>query len=107
MFGIIAVGIIVAFLLILTIGSIHMKEYAVSILVGIFFVFWSYILFEYTTDYIQKSFPKVAYQTASYKVLEYTCDEKPMVKVLEYNNDLFYVPESLLIIRCTEEIERK
>jgi hypothetical protein len=65
------------------------------------------MLFDITTDYIQKSSPKVVYQTSLYKILEYTCDEKPMVKVLENNNDLFYVPESLLIVRCTNEIERK
>lgn len=107
MIGIIAIGIIAAILLILTIASISVKEYAVSILLAIFFGFWLYMLFDYTTDYIQKSSPKVVYQTASYKIFEYKCDEKPMVKVLEYDNDLFYVPESLLIVRCTNEIERK
>ena len=107
MIGIIAIGIIAAILLILTIITIILKEYVVSFLLSILVILWSYMLFDITTDYIQKSSPKVSYQTNSYKVFEYTCDEKPMVKVLENNNDLFYVPESLLIVRSTNEIERK
>lgn len=107
MFLISFIGIFVVMFLILTIITIILKEYLASFLISILVILWSYFLFDVTTDYIQKSSPKVVYQTASYKVLEYKCDEKPMVKVLEYDNDLFYVPESLLIVRCTNEIERK
>lgn len=101
------VGIFVVVFLILTIIAIILKEYVISFLFSILFILWSYIIFDYTTDYLQKSSPKVVYQTDSYKVLEYKCDEKSMVKVLENDNDRFYIPESLLIVRCTDEIERK
>ncbi len=107
MFFISFVGIFGVMFLILTIFTIILKEYVISFLFSILFILWSYMIFDYTTDYIQKASPKFVYRTNSYKVLEYSCDDKPMVKVLENDNDLFYVPESLLIVRCTDEIERK
>lgn len=107
MFGIIVLGTITITLLIITIATISTKEYPFSISTAIGFLLFSYMTFDITTDYIQKYSPNFIYRTNSYKVLEYSCDDKPMVKVLENDNDLFYVPESLLIVRCTGEIERK
>lgn len=107
MIGIIVIGFITVVVLICTIAAISTQEYVVSVLLGVLFLYLSYMTFYITTDYLQKSSPKVVYQTDSYKVLEYKCDEKSMVKVLANDNDLFFVSESLLIVRCTEEIERK
>lgn len=107
MIGIIFIGIITVVCLICTIYCIVTNKYFIASAFGLLFLVYSYLTFDITTDYLQKSSPKFVYRANFYKVFEYTCDDKPMVKVLENDNDLFFVPESLLIVRCTDEIERK
>lgn len=89
------------------IGLISCKEFIYSILFGAFSIFLFVLGIFATINYSTKTIPNFVYRTDSYKIYEYKCSDKIFVNTLKNDDDKFYLPESLLFVRCSGELDRK
>lgn len=85
----------------------NIRSYADTFLLSIVGIFFTFISIITVINYSEKTIPDFVYRNDTYKIYQYKCSDNISVNTLKNDDDKFYLPESLLFVRCSGELDRK
>lgn len=107
MFTIIFLGILALICLISIIVCLFDEVYFEAFFASLCFAFMIFATIISAIDYSEKTIPNFVYRNDTYKIYQYKCSDNISVNTLKNDDDKFYLPESLLFVRCSGELDRK
>lgn len=107
MFTIICFGILALIFLIIFIMSLFYEVYVDAFLLSLCFAFIVFGTIKSAINYSEKTIPNFVYRNDTYKIYQYKCSDNISVNIFKNDDDKFYLPESLLFVRCSGELDRK